>query len=140
MESENARINALVNRAVGIDVLHRILTIHCVNVNIKKGIACKRIPSSVSNVNLLVLLRSALLSQGVFATSEEEEWILNVVFGKPIDKSTTVASLKSTARRSMREFEELFRDMFFAQMCTSITQAKSISTDKSLVKACALFM
>ena len=52
------------NRSVGVDVLHRILTIYAVEVNVKRGIACKRIPRGVENVDLMVLLRSAVLGFG----------------------------------------------------------------------------
>ncbi len=78
VEGENSRINGLIQRNVGVDILHRILTVHAVKVNIRQGVACGRIPESMRNINIIRLLRCSLLhTQGV-TFSENEEWIREI--------------------------------------------------------------
>ena len=79
LEGENSRINSLIRRCIGQEILSRILLIYSATVNIRQGVKYGRIPSGVLGADLLNLTKTAIYCRGNIQSTEEEEWIINLL-------------------------------------------------------------
>jgi hypothetical protein len=95
-----------VARSVGIDILHRLLVVHAVSVNIRQGVDFGRMPEGLFNMNLLQLLRTAVITKDDLVASPQEEWILELIHQdvSTVDVNQTRIFKGSHERKSMGEF------------------------------------
>ena len=124
LESFHAKLKNLLDRNVSVTVGMRILDVCILQHNIEMGAKFRRNPP-ITNVNLLKVCESAILSHGVLPTSKEQEYVLNL-FSAPDVASTHHVSASLSGE--MARWQALFLN---TQVNATAVEQQLLKTSKS---------
>ena len=108
-EGENGRLNSLVKRRVGIDILERLLLLFSYDINIRQGVKCGRILLSALFCDPIELCKTISATRANTFGTKEKEWVINLLSSK---LSTSNISGNSSVYSSNMILEKNLNEIF----------------------------